>query len=170
MHDVTPLWCQVVSSLTPKVTLVLSYMSVLSSPHKPLHHKVSLTVWQFLLEAFPLYLNAPRGLFQRFQQTLLHWLKSQKTCADIWGPFSQFLWPTPGEKLPSQRHSYTLKSMPCLSVLSLSTYTITSRAAGDSVYVINVMLSNSWAIHTSVAPTIQNGNKLTGQYTPVWSQ
>ena len=53
-------------------------------------------------------------------------------------------------------HSSTRTREPLsrLSVLSLSTLTFTSHAVGDSVHVTSVMLSNSCAIHTSVAPTI----------------
>ena len=66
----------------------------------------------------------------------------------------------PWEKLSSQPHTRTPSPhQVCLSCpVNIS---ITSRAAGGLI-VTSVMLSNSWAIHTSVAPIVKLANYLDG--------
>ena len=166
----SPPWCQTLPSLTSKVTLCPVCLSTkvhyncIGFPS--LHDSFSTRFSHFCLR--------PYGAFSTRAPNILKWTSfSNKIYASIRVAYSSKIWSSlvfnpnfkyvstsavynlpPEEKLPSKLHSHTLKSVPCLSVLSSPTNTTPSRAADDSAQVTSVMLSNSWAIQTSVAPTI----------------
>ena len=151
-------------SPSPGLTFKVFVVSYVVSTKATITTQVPLAVWQFLPKALSLshFPKNPAGPAPVHLQKFSNSHRFQTHCASHQSgtqiqKHSQFFASYPNLINPwknchhSLIHAHQSPHQVCLSCpVNIS---ITSRAAGGLI-VTSVMLSNNWAIHTSVAPTI----------------